>query len=469
MVHPGEKTMKRTTLEGKAWPWPIAVACVLGWGTTFGLRAVPVDPRGQTSDQNVLPMGNGGPLECESAPCNEVALGRIAFNTRRLKDLGGNGRACADCHTPEGGTFQLTPDQARLRFEALVARRGHDSRADDPLFRPIDADDFRVNGDAASDYSNLTQLGLIRITLPLPPNVKLVDPKTNQPSDEQFADVWRAVPSLMNVRITGPDGLPPFAPRGPNLAGGYQWDGRFETLQEQALQAMLAHAQIDRLPTRQLLDRIAAFQETIFSSEEVRSLAIAMETGTPLPDPDPALTPLEQAGKAVFIRACAQCHGNDRDHPSQSTPVNQVFSTTTPAALVRYHTIRSTCPRPAGFGFAECSPQMMKNVRTYEITAGTTRTRMTTSDPGRGLLTGNATDFGVFDISQLRGISRTAPYFHNNSAATLEEMLDFYDAFFRLVIQNNPKAPILTTDGIHIDRPPTPAEREALLAYLRRL
>jgi hypothetical protein len=29
--------------------------------------------------------------------------------------------------------------------------------------------------------------------------------------------------------------------------------------------------------------------------------------------------------------------------------------------------------------------------------------------------------------------------------------------------------PILTTDGIHIDRPPTPAEREALLAYLRRL
>jgi hypothetical protein len=48
-------------------------------------------------------------------------------------------------------------------------------------------------------------------------------------------------------------------------------------------------------------------------------------------------------------------------------------------------------------------------------------------------------------------------------------MLDFYDAFFRLVIQNNPKAPILTTDGIHIDRPPSPAERPALLAYLRKL
>lgn len=271
------------------------------------------------------------------------------------------------------------------------------------------------------------------------------------------------------MQITGPDGRPPFAPRGPNLTGGYQWDGRFETLQEQALQAMLAHAQIENLPSPQLLDRLAAFQETIFSSDGVRALAIAMQTGTPLPDPDPELTPMEEEGKAVFIRACAQCHGNDRDHPSQSTPGDQVFSTTTPTALLRYQTIRSTCPRPPGFGFTQCSAQMMKNVRTYEISAAAARTRVTISDPGRGLPTGNAADFGFFDNPQLRGISRTAPYFHNNSAATLEEVLDHYDAFFRLVIQNNPRAPILTTDGIHIDRPPTPTERQALLAYLRKL
>jgi len=34
------------------------------------------------------------------------------------------------------------------------------------------------------------------------------------------------------------------------------------------------------------------------------------------------------------------------------------------------------------------------------------------------------------DVTQLRGIGRTAPYFHNNSAATLEEVLDHYDALF---------------------------------------
>jgi cytochrome c peroxidase len=47
------------------------------------------------------------------------------------------------------------------------------------------------------------------------------------------------------------------------------------------------------------------------------------------------------------------------------------------------------------------------------------------------LLTGQPADLGVMESTQLRGISRTAPYFHNNSAATLDEVLDLYDAFFR--------------------------------------
>jgi hypothetical protein len=50
------------------------------------------------------------------------------------------------------------------------------------------------------------------------------------------------------------------------------------------------------------------------------------------------------------------------------------------------------------------------------------------------LLTGQPADIGVMDITQLRGISRNAPYFHNNSAATLEEVLDHYNAFFARVI-----------------------------------
>jgi len=71
------------------------------------------------------------------------------------------------------------------------------------------------------------------------------------------------------------------------------------------------------------------------------------------------------------------------------------------------------------------------------------------------LLTGQPADLGVMDTTQLRGISRTAPYFHNNSAATLEEVVDHYEALFRRAARLNPapnRPPILSSDGTVIDR-----------------
>ncbi len=73
---------------------------------------------------------------------------------------------------------------------------------------------------------------------------------------------------------------------------------------------------------------------------------------------------------------------------------------------------------------------MARNVRTYELTLPDgAKERITTSDPGRMLLSGSVSDAdsafhssGVFDIPQLRGISRTAPYFHDNSPDTLEDV-----------------------------------------------
>ena len=77
------------------------------------------------------------------------------------------------------------------------------------------------------------------------------------------------------------------------------------------------------------------------------------------------------------------------------------------------------------------------------------------------------------DPTQLRGINKTAPYFHNNSAATLEEVLDHYDAFFRRVARNNPAPnlpPLLSSNGLVVDRGfVTADERLALLAYLQKL
>jgi hypothetical protein len=150
-------------------------------------------------------------LNCDEHPCDAVARGRAAFNDRNLNQIGGNGRACADCHVPSEN-FQLSPAAARARFEALQAERAHNPNADDPLFRPVDADDFRVNGENASDFSNLVENGLVRVTMPLPLNVKLIDPATGQPTDETSVDLWRAVMPVLNVAITGPDGVLPTWP-----------------------------------------------------------------------------------------------------------------------------------------------------------------------------------------------------------------------------------------------------------------
>ena len=49
--------------------------------------------------------------------------------------------------------------------------------------------------------------------------------------------MWRATPSILDVRITGPGGHAPAWSRGPNPSGGFQSDACFDTLQNQALSA----------------------------------------------------------------------------------------------------------------------------------------------------------------------------------------------------------------------------------------
>jgi cytochrome c peroxidase len=448
---------------------------------------VPIDPSACT------PAPDGTPVE------STFCRGQANFHDRKLAGLGGNGRACSDCHM-DSENFQLTPAAAQKRLAQMIM-----TGADDPLFRPIDADDFRINGAAARDFTNLTQNGLIRITIPLPANVKLLDcgakvpcPASARPTSETVADVWRAVPSILDVAITGPDAGPASA-RGPNPQGGYQLDGRIDTLQNQALSALRNHAGVAVDPQAGFLDDLAGFQSTQFSSPSVKALSDAIAAHmSPLPDPDPVLNTLETVGKAVFNRSCAQCHGDLGGHPSGSTPIQQ-GTPGTPTAIVRYHGIQTACPRPVDtvspprFLFAACSASQMENVRTYEITnsgvapSGTPCggppqpacvTRVTISDPGRMLLTGYPVpggpgDIQHFDVPSLRGIARTAPYFHNNTAATLEDMLEHYKQFFKFVAIQQPAAPLLTTKpGVTppvIDRPFTDDEVPALLAYLRKL
>ena len=408
---------------------------------------------------------------CGGESCEAVFRGFFAFFDRSPHGLEGNGRSCADCHMPSD-QFQLSPAGAEARFQLLQKRRRLNPRADDPLFRPVDADDFRANGNQARDFRNLRENGLVRVVFTLPTNLRLIDPATNLPTAETTVDIWRMVPTVNDMKLTGPDGMNPWA-RAPNATGGYQLDGRFADLQEQALGALLDHAQIQAPPSQRMLDDLAAFQRTLFTNHRVRALSDAVSAGVaPLPDPDPRLSGLEQAGKAVFARSCGHCHGG----PGQST---------TQAPVVRYHDIATQCPRPvdtvtpARFNFQPCPERLARNARTYEITLpnGTTLRRVS-SDPGRALLTGIVggppplDDWNKLDVNGLRGIRHTAPYFHNNSAATLDEVVEHYVEFFKRVRASAAPGtvpPVASTDGINFDRQPRPEEIAALLAYLRKL
>jgi len=58
------------------------------------------------------------------------------------------------------------------------------------------------------------------------------------------------------------------------------------------------------------------------------------------------------------------------------------------------------------------------------------RNVFTVTDPGRALITGNCADIGKVKGPILRGLAARAPYFHNGSASTLMDVLNFYDQRF---------------------------------------
>ena len=81
-------------------------------------------------------------------------------------------------------------------------------------------------------------------------------------------------------------------------------------------------------------------------------------------------------------------------------------------------------------------------------------------DPGRFKVTSKKEDQGAFKTPTLREIARTAPYMHDGSLATLEEVIEFYNR------GGNPN-PYLDPELRPLQL--TAEERKSLLAFLRSL
>jgi hypothetical protein len=68
---------------------------------------------------------------------------------------------------------------------------------------------------------------------------------------------------------------------------------------------------------------------------------------------------------------------------------------------------------------------------------------ISTTDPGRALVTGKWADIGKFKGPILRGLSARAPYFHNGAAAGLKEVIEFYNVRFDMKLTDSEKADLV--------------------------
>jgi hypothetical protein len=314
--------------------------------------------------------------------------------------FGGNGRTCSTCHSDETGT--LSPRDVRRRFL---------KDPQDPLFLHDGSDDGTGNG-----ISRILEDATILVTIPLAPNVSLADDPA-----ARTVTLSRGIASTLNT---------------PALDPVLMLDGRVPTLEQQAAGAIQDHAQ-GVVPSFASLRAIAEFQKTnaFFSSPEVRRFA---KYGHPLGLPR-GRTASEKRGRRFFEDVppdlsqglkpglCSHCHSGP------------LLNTTNEFAAAF---IPSPAPIPKGQRFLSVGVSELnaggKPVREFIFNAGTPQeVRLFSPDPGRALTTGVVDDptlehVNAFKISPLRGIRHTAPYFHDNSAKTLDDVAAHYATFFNI-------------------------------------
>jgi cytochrome c peroxidase len=101
-------------------------------------------------------------------------------------------------------------------------------------------------------------------------------------------------------------------------------------------------------------------------------------------------------------------------------------------------------PVPLNIGVADLnSPLDVSYLPVITLRNKLTKQTMQTTDPGRALITGNWKDVGKMKGPVLRGLASRAPYFHNGSARTLSDVMDFYDERFNIGLTAREKSDLI--------------------------
>jgi cytochrome c peroxidase len=348
--------------------------------------------------------------------------------------------------------------------------------------------------DRRAAHSLLLNKGLFRVFLPVPaqaeytievlsdPNGCNTDSAYNQEVDPttgaitQIISVYRRplMTSSLKLKTTtvadfAGSGFPlplpidPFTglPESLNI----MWDGREPTLQSQASNAVLIHSQATTPPTSDQIAQMVAFQNGIFSAQGrlgpvdlweggANGGAKYLSTQSPLEVPSPTNPP-------------ALDYFSVWSGIAETSPATQLQ-----ASIARGQTIFETFQFKfdvggfAGFGCGGChdqpgggegtTPAAQRNTGVggqsvqsngsapdptlpiFKLTcipgarAGIDGTVVTTNDPGLALISGRCGDIGKFTTPPVRGLAARAPYFHDGSAATVLDIVNFYDRRFSI-------------------------------------
>ena len=439
----------------------------LGLALALGAAPAAADPDGPTQPQlDPNPYGSLGTLLPDG-----VDAGHPFF-----QPLGTNSRSCATCHRPASGFGLSLRDVQRLFAATLGA---------DPLFATFDGADCPSKRGAPTEiHSLLLARGVIRIPLPWPPRDAAgapVEPEfvlTITPADDPTGcntgpdhgpaagtvSVYRRPPSAaqMNFKTLRADG------QGLPLQGSLMWDGRQPTLEAQAIEASQSHLQAAHSPDEAVLARLVALQTGTFTAQ-LADLAAGpldaqgamggpanLKAQIPLPAGGTTFTEFTAwAGRAgrqgSIARGEALFNGREfavrdvdgfNERPGVGNPAQGVTCSTCHnigasgadffADPQRNIGIGGTGVRSGGPLPAADLPRFTLTCRKGSRPGFLGLGPIVTNDPGRALITGKCADIGRFTVPQLRALAAREPYFHDGSAHSLDEVVEFYERRFAL-------------------------------------
>ena len=384
--------------------------------------------------------------------------GGISADHPFFRRLGTSGRACATCHVPSEG-WSLAPAEVQRRFDVSAGL--------DPLFQSHDAAvspraDVTTLQARRRAYALLLQRGLIRVGLPMPADAEFelvaVDDPYGFASAAELSLFRRPLPAT-NLKFVST----------------VMWDGRASHDGRSIVSALLAqsagaantHAQgvvLDDAARRAIVDFERALLTAQSQDRRVGALDAAPAIGGPRALADQPFrfainSMLDQTGKpptrSVFtlFDAWATSPDEARRAVARGQAIfNERMLGARRMTCSGCHNAPNAGSSSTGAFFEGATLALDPALPLYRLwcTRGPMAGRiLQTNDPGWGLVTGRCVDVGRFKVPTLRGVAGRAPYFHDGSAATLEEVVTSYDHRFQV--------------GLTAD------ERNDLVAFLRAL